>query len=809
MGEVYLAQDTRLGRNVALKILPTDATSDHQRVRRFTQEAKAASALNHPNILTIYEIEESDSTHFIAIELIEGETLRERMRKASMKLSEVLDVAIQIASALSAAHAAGIIHRDIKPENIMLRRDGIVKVLDFGLAKLTELTEGQVERSVDTQAPTHALIKTEPGVVMGTVSYMSPEQARGIPADARTDIFSLGILIYEMTAGCLPFAGSNRNEILSSVLSDKEPQPLARYSREIPPELERIVSKALRKERDQRYQTIKDLLLDLKSLKEQLEFEVKLERSTPPVSNRSITAEDDPDPSAATARMDLARPTSSRAQFGGGIRRHYRVIILAGALALIVLASLEYLRNSLFRHSGPITSLAVMPLANASNDPNAEYLSDGISESLINRLSQLPGVKVIARSSSFEYKGRDVDPQQVARALGVEAILTGRILRRDENLFISVELVDARDRTQVWGEQYNRKTADVLEVQSEISREVAESLRVHLTPGLQQQLVKRETAIPRAYELLLMGRFYHNQGGTENRKKAAEYFQQAIAVDPNYALAHAELSLTYGNLVGFSSYDPKEFMPRAERAAGKALELDENLPEAPYALAAIKKYFWQWAAAEHEYKRAIELNPNLARGHNGYALYLSMVKRHDEAIAEIKRARELDPLSPLLNLNLGVILHYARRYDEAIEAFRQTLELDRNNSFAQVQLGSAYAAKGMYAEAIAAYQEAIKLGEDTPRTQTLLGTAFAKAGERAKAQEILKRLQSGRDYVSPTGLAVLQAALGEREQAFASLEKAYTSHDLQLQYLSVDPALDSLRSDPHFAELVRRVGLPE
>jgi TolB-like protein/Tfp pilus assembly protein PilF len=470
--------------------------------------------------------------------------------------------------------------------------------------------------------------------------------------------------------------------------------------------------------------------------------------------------------------------------------------------------------NHTLRSPKPLTlpekpSIAVLPFANATGDPSTDYLSDGISESLINSLSRLGGVKVIARSSSFRYKGKDADPQEVAKALGVKAILTGRVLRRGEDLQISAELVDARDRTQLWGEQYNRRAEDLLAVQSEISREIAEKLHLHLTAGERRQLDKRETVNPQAYELLLKGRFYGNKGGTENWKKAVEYFQQAISIDPAYALAYTELSRLYVNLIGSSALDPKEFTPKAAAAARKALELDEGLADAHLALANIKINEWDWPTAEREFKRAIELNPNYARAHSGYAAYLSLTGQHEQAIAKIKRARELDPLSIIASAHVGFVLYYARQYDQAIEALKETLELDQNFPVPHFVLGYCYAAKGMYPEAIAAFQEAIRLGEASPSTHISLGVAYARGGAREKAQAILKRLQTTKEYVSPGELAVLHLSLGDKEEALALLKKAYEAHDLQLQYLKVDPQYDSLRSDPRFADIMRRVGLPQ
>jgi eukaryotic-like serine/threonine-protein kinase len=817
MGEVFLAEDTRLDRKVALKVLPADVASNRDRMERFVREAKSAAALNHPNIAQVHEIGEHNGIHYIAMEFINGVTLRHRLSSSRLNLHEVLDICMQVTNALSTAHQAGIIHRDMKPDNIMIRPDGIVKVLDFGLAKLT----AHESRDVDTEAPTKAILKTDPGTVVGTAVYMSPEQARGIPVDARTDIFSVGVVLYEMVAGCLPFAGSTSSEVLASILSEKEPQPLARYSREVPAELERVVSKALRKDKDERYQTIKDFLLDLKSLKKELEFEAKLERSTPPeltgaggaskpTAGQEVST--GPGQAAVQTAVEVTRATASSDPIGSRIKWHSGIALLALAALVAVAAAVAYFAYSRKvggGTSGTIRSVAVLPFTNTDANPDTEYLSDGISESLINSLSQLPGMKVVARSSSFRYKGKEIDPAEVANALGVEAILTGRIGQRGDNLLISVELVNASDKTHIWGEQYNRKATDMLQVQSEISKEIAEKLRLRLTTGEQRQLAKRETANPQAYELLLKGRFYRYKGGTENAKKAVEYLQQAIAVDPAYAPAYADLSVNYSDLALASILDPKEFTPKAEAAARKALELDESLAEAHAALALLKSQAWDWASAAREYKRAIELNPNLATARSYYAFYLGLVGQHDEALAGIKRARELDPLSPGVNADVGYQYYLARQYDQATAALNKSLELEQNNPYATRLLADVYATKGMYAEAIASYQQVIKLGDAGPGTQIYLGAAYAKAGERERAQLILKRLEMKKEYISPGELAVLYVALGEQERAFASLERAYALHDSQLQFLGVDPSFDPLRSDPRFQDLMRRVGLAQ
>ena len=809
MGEVYLADDLTLHRKVAVKLLGADLISNEDRLQRFEREAYAASSLNHPNILTIYEIGTENEFHFIITEFIEGESLSQRLKREPIELLEGLEVGIQIASALSAAHEAGIIHRDIKPDNIMLRHDHVVKVLDFGLAKLSE----QASAALDPELRTRVLQATAPGIVMGTSRYMSPEQARGEAVDARTDIWSLGVVIYQMATGRLPFSGKTNSDVLAAVIQT-DPPALTTYAPDVPEDLDRIVTRTLRKDPEQRYQSVKDLELDLKNLRQHLKFETELKRSGD--AKRSSPAG-----RQATRRvMGSARTSAGRAgnqiqtkptarSILWKIERHKRaaLFILATIVALTITGAYFTYTRYAARGKAGITSLAVLPFANIGNDPETEYLSDGISESLINQLSQLPGIKVIANTSSSRYKGQNADPQDVARALDVAAVLTGKVLQRGDALSISVELVDARDRTHLWGEQYDRKATDVLAVLAEISREIVEKLRLRLTAGQQKQVATREQVNPEAYEFLLKGRFYHSKGGAENRKKALDYFNQAIAVDPAYALPYAELSNTYRALVSNSILDPKEYLPKAEAAAHRALDLDESLADAHYAQANLKAYRWEWEDAEREYQRAIELSPNLAEAHRYYARFLSFMGRHQQALDQIKRAKELDPLSPAVYVTLGHILYNARQYDQAIEVLNKTLELDQSYSGAYWFLGYCYSAKGRYAEAINAYEKAIKMGQDAPATQIRLGSAYAQMGNRARAQAILKQLQTSKAYVSPFELAILYAALGDTDQAFASLEKAYEAHDVLFQTLGVSAEWDPLRSDPRFQDLLRRVGL--
>jgi eukaryotic-like serine/threonine-protein kinase len=579
MGEVYLAYDSKLRRQVALKLLPAELTQNKGRLVRFEREAYAASSLNHPNIMTIYEIGEEGGSHFIASEYIEGESLRQHLKRSVPELRETLGLTSQIADALSVAHEAGIVHRDIKPENVMVRRDGYVKVLDFGLAKLAHET-ATAAKEVNSDAPTRVVpVNTEPGVVMGTAHYMSPEQARGLEVDSRSDIWSLGVLLYEMVAGKLPFEGGTTTDVLSMILH-REPPSLLLYQSSLPAELERIVEKALTKERDGRYQNAKDLSVDLKRLKQRLELDAELERSITPeeearrTSNRSAPGLSGTMPNVMvtpTKDVSAAHTISSAEYVVGEIKRHKRAAAVVLATFILAIAAAVFYYTYSSRRSAAFTSVAVLPFTNLSGDPNMEYLSDGVSESLINSLSQLPTLKVISRGSVFKYKGKEVDPQEVARALGVQAIVTGRVLQRGDQLQVSVELVNASDKTQMWGEQFNRKATDALAVQMEISQQIADKLRLRLTKADQQQLVKDAKVNPEAYELLLKGRFYRAKSGPEDLRKAVEYYNQAIAIDDKYALAYALCSDAYRQMGANSFLDPKEATPKAEAAARKAL----------------------------------------------------------------------------------------------------------------------------------------------------------------------------------------------------------------------------------------------
>ena len=812
MGEVYLAQDTRLERKVALKILTRALTENPEHLQRFEREARAASALNHPNIVTVYETGEADGAHFIATEYIAGDRLGERIKRGPLPLSEVLDIGVQIASALAAAHEAGIVHRDIKPDNIMVRKDGLVKVLDFGIAKLT-----QPQQPGDTEGVTKALLKTTPGVVMGTTKYMSPEQARGHEVDERTDIWSLGVVLYRMVVGSAPFDGDTISDVIASILKT-EPPPLTNEKQPIPRELEHIINKALRKKRQERYQRVKDLLHDLKECQRELEFLSKLATSVPPDRTGAQTTPQTAQSTAGESRFVTQAPEALTAEYvAREIKRHHRrtVKVLGVSIGLIavvgVISLFTYSRYFSAGNRASIDSLAVLPFANATNESEMEYLSDGLAESLINNLSQVSGLKVIARSSSFRYKGKDINAEEVARALGVKSILTGRVLRHGENLQISVELMDARDNSQIWGAQYNRSGKDLVAVQQEIANEISRKLRLKLSSSDQNRVAKMHTTNAEAYELYLKGRFNWNKRTGEALTKSVEYFNQAIEKDPSYALAYAGLADAYIVIPFYSVVSAQDSYPRAKAAARRALELDDSLAEAHTALAAVLlNYDWNLPESTTEFERAIELNPNYATAHHWYAREnLTVNGQYDKALAEMRRAQELDPLSLIINANYGKAYFNARRYDEAIQQLKKTIDLDSNFSIAHHYLGSAYAMKGAYAEALTSYQKAHQLNASDPHVIALMGRLYAVTGDRAKAINAMAQLRSisTQRYVADYNFALIYAALGEKNKAFESLEKSYQGHTVDMLTLHYDPLIDSLRSDSRFADLVRRVGL--
>jgi eukaryotic-like serine/threonine-protein kinase len=655
---------------------------------------------------------------------------------------------------------------------------------------------------------------------MGTSRYMSPEQARGQKVDARTDIWSLGALLYEMVAGRPPFEGDSSAEVIARVL-EREPLPLARYAPEVPAELQRIVSKALMKDREERYQGVKDLLLDLKALKQELEFDARLGRSVSLGAPGNISSSASTDSGRTTgapvsgpvshASAANTLPAATSAEHDAGRIRRYKLAAFVGLLALVLSAALGlwlYFRAS---NSGTtIDSIAVLPFVNQTQDPETEYLSDGLTESIINSLTQLPDLRVIARSFVFRYKGKETDPIAIGNALGVRAVLMGRVTQRGDDLTVSVELVDVNDNKQLWGEHYKRKVSDLLAVQRDIAQEISSNLRTKISGEVHNRVTKRYTENAEAYQLYLKGRYFWNKRTGEGLKESIKYFNQAIERDPNYALAYAGLADAYVLFSGYAVSTPQDSYPKAKAAARRALELDDTLAEAHAALG-LEMFAYEWNAAEasREFRRAIELNPNYATAHHWYGNQILLYTgRFDEAIAEMKRAQELDPLSLIVNADLGDTYFYARQYDKAIEQLRKTIEMDQSFYYAHYELGMAYEMKGSFQEAIAEYQRARQLNND-PRVLALLGHAYAASGRRDEALKILGQLKetASQQYVPAYNFVIVYAGLGERDQAFQWLEQSYQDHASRMTILQVDPFLDPLRSDPRFANLVSRVNL--
>jgi len=816
MGEVYLAQDLRLERKVALKLLNEDVTKNEEWVRRFEQEARAASALNHPNIITIYEVGQMGESHFISAEFIEGETLRQRLGQHNLTIAESLEIAIQIATALVAAHAAGIIHRDIKPENVMLRPDGYVKVLDFGLAKFSEQRPFGGSSS-NADAATN--VNTDPGTVMGTVSYMSPEQASGRQIDARSDIFSLGVLLYEMLSGRRPFEGSTPSEIIVSIIQ-KRARPLVRYTPEVPPELERIVAKSLSKNREDRYQTLKDMLIDLKRLRQQFELEQHLsdmpEEDLPShISSRqqletvanlgvtiatgkhiSVTREISQHPSQQQTQSQPQYHPSSAEYIITGIKRYKVVALITLAAAVLATVGLWY-----YATTRPITSIAVLPFNGLNLDPGTEQLGDELAERIINDLSKSPGLRVISFAAVQQYKGQNVDLAAVARDLNVRAILVGRISKRDAGLNISAELIDMRDKGQLWG-MPNRvvKFSDFLLVPDEIVAGVG----ARIGPSLNAEDKKKRDA----QSLYAKGRNAWNKRTTDGINEAVRNFTEALELYPNFALAHAGLADCYNMLATYGAKPPKEAFPMAHDAAIKALAIDNNLAEGHAALAYTTfRGDWKWPEAEKEFKEAIRLKDNYASAHQWYANYLAAQGRFNEAIQETKRTQELDRTSLIINAHFGLINYFAHHFDQAIADCNKTIALDPTFYVARRYLGLSYAQNKMYPEALAEFDKAIAGSGGSPLMRAEYANTLALKGDTARAQSELNDLiaLSKQKYVSAYHIATVYAGLKDKDHAFEWLEKGFQEHADWMVFLNVDPRFDDLHSDPRFTDLQRRM----
>ncbi len=789
MGEVYLALDTKLDRKVAIKVLRPDSLAEERLKKRLLREARAAAKLDHPNICAIYDVNEADSLTFIVMQYIEGESLAENMERQPLSLSTALSIVEQAAEGLAVAHAHGIIHRDVKPQNMMLTPRGQLKILDFGLAKQMHSSD-----TVDNEAPTASLLST-PGSVIGTMPYMSPEQVQGEPLDPSSDIFSLGVTLHEMLAGKHPFMDKSGPVTMSRILLG-EPISTEQYEAQVSPELQTLLSKMLRKNKAERYQSAEEFLTDLRQLPAQR-----------PVDETKSAARSTSEVSAITPQKNAVDSILTKAQ-----RNKWALLASALVLVLVVVAISRWVSLR------PSETLAILPFTYASSDaklmanPDREYLSDGMTESIINNLSQLTNLKVIARSSVFRYKGKDIDVQAIGRELNVRSLLVGQIKQEGDEARITVELIDVQGNRSIWGDTYQRKTADIQTVQREIARNVSEKLRLKLTGADQNQLAKTSTNNGEAYQAYLKGRYYWNKRTDEGFKQAIGFFQEAIVKDPNYALAYTGLADCYTLRSDYGYFPPKEGYALAKGAVTLALKYDDSLAEAHTSLASIKAVTdWDWQGAENEYRRAIELNPKYPTAHHWYAAQLLLQGRLDQALQEIKTAQQLDPLSLGINKDFAVILLYARDYDKALEQCRKTVEIEPHFGGMSTYIAQIYELKQKYPEAVTELEKAHAEFPDDVEITYSLGQAYALSGKKDEALKISNELNqpAKQDMSLPKEAAYLYALLGEKEQAVGILQRAAENHYLPVAEVKMDPRLTELRKDPRIVDLLQKIGLTQ
>jgi serine/threonine protein kinase/Tfp pilus assembly protein PilF len=807
MGEVYLAQDTKLDRRVALKILPADLAANRDRMRRFTQEAKSAAALNHPNIATIHEIGESAGVNFIAMEFIDGATLRQKIHQEQTDLRKLLRYLGHVAEGLAKAHAAGIVHRDLKPDNVMITRDGHAKILDFGLAKLIEQPPMQAGDSSEIATAVMPQ-QSSPGTVMGTIGYMSPEQAQGKTKeiDRRSDIFSFGCILFEAATGKKPFEGESVIKSLHMLVYESAP-PITELNPSAPAELQRIVRRCLAKDPNERYQSIKEVAIELKELRRAMEgtgIDTTVSPSAGSQSGTTSTSSQASE-SATHSQPSPATGPASAEYLVTRIKRH-KLVTMIGVLALLagVAGLVYYLRPRTADNA--IKAIAVMPFVNESGNADVEYLSDGMTETLISSLSQLPNLNVKARSSVFRYKGKETNPQTIGKELNVQAVLNGRVAQRGDQLTLTLELADVKTENVIWSEQYNRKQSDLVSLQSEIARDVSSKLKIKLSGADEQKLTKNYTQNAEAYKLYLQGRFYANKRTPKDSRKAIDCFQQAASSDPNYALAYAGLAISYAYLTIYGDDPASETFPKAREFALKASQLDSTLAE-PHIILGLLKFLsdHDFAGWERESQLALAANPNSTDAHRLNGLRLTCLGRFEEALVEEQRALEIEPLSTAGNINYALSLFYSGRIDESEAQVKKAIELAPDFWFSHYYLSNVYRFKGNYAQAIEELAKSKELRDETEAAE-LIRESFARGGWQGLLHAVT--VEHAPMKMSAYNMAGFCAETGDKDRAFAALNEAVDKADQFFGFVKIDPFMKPLRDDPRFAELLKRIGFP-